>query len=140
MSRGGKNNRAPLLTGEYHVTVPTSDPLAASDWYVRIFDFATLLIEERENEVIAVFRQWWAELAAAEAAQEGPHFIMCETYRVGATASRACAPSPRSWNSSPAKKFARTYGTLRSTRRLSRGLPTRVGSTAKSRRGLCPGC
>jgi hypothetical protein len=101
------------LTGEYHVTVPTSDPLAASDWYVRIFDFATLLIEERENEVIeerenevmAVFRQWWAELEAAEAAQEGPHFIMSETYRVGATASRACAPSPRSRNSSPAKKL-----------------------------------
>jgi hypothetical protein len=96
LSRGGKNNRAPLLTGEYYVTVPTSDPLAASDWYVRIFDFATLLIEERENEVMAVFRQWKAELAAAEAAQEGPHFIMCETYRVGATTSRDLEIDPMS--------------------------------------------
>jgi len=39
------------------VTVPTSDPLAGSDWYVRVFDFATLLIEERESEVVAVLLQ-----------------------------------------------------------------------------------
>jgi hypothetical protein len=54
MSGGGKNNRVPLLTGVHHVTVPTSDPLAAGDWYVRVFDFAALLMEERENEVVAV--------------------------------------------------------------------------------------
>ena len=57
MSRGGKNNRVPLLTGVHHVTVPTSDPVAASDWYVRVFDFAALLMEERENEVVAVALQ-----------------------------------------------------------------------------------
>ena len=47
----------PLLIGLHHVTVPSSDPLAASDWYVRVFDFAALLIEERENEVTAVLLQ-----------------------------------------------------------------------------------
>ena len=57
MSRGGKNNRVPLLIGLHHVTVPSSDPLAASDWYVGVFDFAALLIEERENEVTAVLLQ-----------------------------------------------------------------------------------
>jgi catechol 2,3-dioxygenase-like lactoylglutathione lyase family enzyme len=57
LSRGGKNNRVPRLTGVHHVTVPSSDPLAASDWYVRVFDFAALLIEERENEVMAVLLQ-----------------------------------------------------------------------------------
>lgn len=39
------------------MTVPTSDPLAGSDWYVRVFDFAALLIEERESEVVAVLLQ-----------------------------------------------------------------------------------
>jgi catechol 2,3-dioxygenase-like lactoylglutathione lyase family enzyme len=57
LSRGGKNNQVPLLTGVHHVTVPTSDPLAASDWYVRVFDFAALLMEERESEVMAVLLQ-----------------------------------------------------------------------------------
>ena len=47
----------PLLVGVHHVTVPTSDPLAARDWFVRVFDFASLLIEERENEVTAVLLQ-----------------------------------------------------------------------------------
>ena len=47
----------PRLTGIHHVTVPTSDPLAASDWYVRVFDFAALLMEERESEVVAVLLQ-----------------------------------------------------------------------------------
>jgi catechol 2,3-dioxygenase-like lactoylglutathione lyase family enzyme len=47
----------PLLIGLDHVTVPTSDPLAGSDWYVRVFDFATLLIEERESEVVAALLQ-----------------------------------------------------------------------------------
>jgi hypothetical protein len=42
------------LVGVHHVTVPASDPLAASDWYVRIFDFAELLVEELENEITAV--------------------------------------------------------------------------------------
>lgn len=45
------------LTGIHHVAVPTTDPLACSDWYVRIFDFAALLIEERESEVVAVLLQ-----------------------------------------------------------------------------------
>jgi hypothetical protein len=31
LSRGGKNNRVPLLIGVHHVTVPSSDPMAASD-------------------------------------------------------------------------------------------------------------
>lgn len=53
----GNNKRVPLLVGVHHVTVPTSDPLAASDWFVRVFDFASLLIEERENEVTAVLLQ-----------------------------------------------------------------------------------
>ena len=57
LSRGGKNNRVPLLTGVHHVAVPTTDPLAGSDWYVRVFDFAALLIEERESEVVAVLLQ-----------------------------------------------------------------------------------
>ena len=47
----------PRLTGVHHVTVPTSDPLAASDWYVRVFDFVALLMEERESEVVAVLLQ-----------------------------------------------------------------------------------
>ena len=47
----------PLLVGLHHVTVPASDPLAASDWYVRVFDFVALLVEERENEVSAVLLQ-----------------------------------------------------------------------------------
>lgn len=34
-----------------------SDPLACSDWYVRVFDFAPVLIEERESEVVAVLLQ-----------------------------------------------------------------------------------
>ncbi len=42
------------MVGVHHVTVPASDPLAASDWYVRVFDFAELLVEEREDEVTAV--------------------------------------------------------------------------------------
>ena len=57
LSRGGKNNRVPLLTGVHHVAVPTTDPLAGSDWYVRVFDFAAVLIEERETEVVAVLLQ-----------------------------------------------------------------------------------
>jgi catechol 2,3-dioxygenase-like lactoylglutathione lyase family enzyme len=57
LSRGGKNNQMPRLTGIHHVTVPTSDPLAASDWYVRVFNFAALLMEERESEVVAVLLQ-----------------------------------------------------------------------------------
>jgi catechol 2,3-dioxygenase-like lactoylglutathione lyase family enzyme len=55
--RVGKNGRVPPLVGLHHVTVPASDPLAASDWYVRVFDFAALLVEERENEVTAVLLQ-----------------------------------------------------------------------------------
>lgn len=47
----------PLLTGVHHLTVPTIDPLAASDWYVRVLDFAALLMEERESEVVAVLLQ-----------------------------------------------------------------------------------
>jgi catechol 2,3-dioxygenase-like lactoylglutathione lyase family enzyme len=42
----------PLLTGIHHISVPASDPLASSDWYARVLGFATLLIEERENEVV----------------------------------------------------------------------------------------
>ena len=42
------------MVGVHHVTVPASDPLAASDWYVRVFDFAELLVEEGENEVTTV--------------------------------------------------------------------------------------
>ena len=52
-----KNNRVPLLTGVHHVAVPTTDPLAGSDWYVRVFDFAAVLIAERESEVVAVLLQ-----------------------------------------------------------------------------------
>ena len=44
----------PWLVGVHHVAVPASDPLAASDWYVRVFDFTELLVEELENEVTAV--------------------------------------------------------------------------------------
>ena len=57
LSGGGENKRVPLLVGLHHVTVPTSDPLAASDWYVRVFDFVALLVEEREDEVTAVLLQ-----------------------------------------------------------------------------------
>ena len=47
----------PQLVGVHHVAVPASDPLAASDWYVRVFDFAELLVGERENEVMTVLLQ-----------------------------------------------------------------------------------
>jgi glyoxylase I family protein len=47
----------PLLTGIHHVSVPASDPVAGSDWYVRVFGFATVLIEERETEVVTVLLQ-----------------------------------------------------------------------------------
>ncbi len=38
----------PRLTGLHHVSVPTSDPLAGSDWYVRVFGFTRVLVEEQE--------------------------------------------------------------------------------------------
>ena len=57
LSGGGNNKRVPLLVGVHHVTVPASDPLAARDWYAWVFDFAAVLIEERENEVTAVLLQ-----------------------------------------------------------------------------------
>jgi glyoxylase I family protein len=47
----------PRLTGIHHVSVPASDPVAGSDWYVRVFGFATVLIEERETEVVTVLLQ-----------------------------------------------------------------------------------
>ena len=54
LSRGGrdsgKNNHVPRLTGVHHVTVPTSDPLAGTDWYVQVFGFTPLLMEESGNE------------------------------------------------------------------------------------------
>jgi len=46
-----------VLNGIHHITVPSSDPLPTSDWYVRVFDFAALLIEELEDEVTAVLLQ-----------------------------------------------------------------------------------
>jgi catechol 2,3-dioxygenase-like lactoylglutathione lyase family enzyme len=39
----------PLLTGIHHVSVPTSDPVAGSDWYVRVFGFAAVLITRLTN-------------------------------------------------------------------------------------------
>jgi hypothetical protein len=57
LTGGGNNIRVPTLIGVHHVSVPTSDPLAASDWYVRVFGFATLLIEEHESDVVAVLLQ-----------------------------------------------------------------------------------
>jgi hypothetical protein len=57
LSGRGKNDRVPALTGVHHVSVPTSDPLVASDWYVRVFDFVTVLIEEHETDVVAVLLQ-----------------------------------------------------------------------------------
>jgi hypothetical protein len=60
LSRGGKdsgkNNHGPRLTGVHHVTVPTSDPLG-TDWYVQVFGFTALLMEESESEVAAVLLQ-----------------------------------------------------------------------------------
>lgn len=47
-----KNKPVPLLTGVHHIRVPASDPLASSDWYARVLGFATLLIEEREDDVV----------------------------------------------------------------------------------------
>ena len=44
----------PLLTDIHHVSVPASDPLASSDWYVRVFAFASVLIEEQESDVVSV--------------------------------------------------------------------------------------
>lgn len=49
----GKNKPVPLLTGIHHINAPASDPLASSDWYARVVGFATVLIEERENDVVA---------------------------------------------------------------------------------------
>jgi catechol 2,3-dioxygenase-like lactoylglutathione lyase family enzyme len=61
LSRGGKNSgkniHVPRLTGLHHVTVPTTDPTAGADWYVRVFGFTALLMEERESEVVAVLQQ-----------------------------------------------------------------------------------
>ena len=54
---GGKNSRVPTLTRLYHVSVPTSDPLASSDWFERVLGFVTVLIEEHENEVVAMLLQ-----------------------------------------------------------------------------------
>ncbi len=44
----------PRLTCLHHVSVPTSDPLAGSDWYVRVFGFTRVLVEEQEDDVVAV--------------------------------------------------------------------------------------
>lgn len=55
--RAGKNKPMPLLTGIHHVSVPASDPLASSDWYVRVFGFVVVLIEEEESEVVSVLLQ-----------------------------------------------------------------------------------
>jgi catechol 2,3-dioxygenase-like lactoylglutathione lyase family enzyme len=52
-----ENKPMPLLTGIHHVSVPASDPAAGSDWYVRVFGFAAVLIEERETEVVTVLLQ-----------------------------------------------------------------------------------
>ncbi len=53
----GKNSRVHALTGLHHVTVPTCDPLASSDWYARVLGFVTLLIEEHEDDVVTVLLQ-----------------------------------------------------------------------------------
>ena len=45
------------MTGIHHVTVPASDLLASSDWYARVLGFETILIEEHENDVVAVLLQ-----------------------------------------------------------------------------------
>ena len=50
----GKNRPVPNLTGIHHVVVPASDPMVSSDWYVQVFGFAAVVIEEQENEVVAV--------------------------------------------------------------------------------------
>ena len=39
------------------MSVPASDPMAGSDWYERVLGFATVLIEERENDIDAVLLQ-----------------------------------------------------------------------------------
>ena len=57
LSGGGNNSRVPALTGVHHVSVPASDPIVASDWYVRVFGFVNLLIEEHETGVAAVLLQ-----------------------------------------------------------------------------------
>lgn len=54
---GGKNGRVPTLTRLHHVTVPTRDPLASSDWFERVLGFTTLLIEEHESNVVTVLLQ-----------------------------------------------------------------------------------
>jgi catechol 2,3-dioxygenase-like lactoylglutathione lyase family enzyme len=54
---GGKNSQVPTLTRLHHVSVPTTDPLASSDWFERVLGFATLLIEEHENDVVAILLQ-----------------------------------------------------------------------------------
>jgi catechol 2,3-dioxygenase-like lactoylglutathione lyase family enzyme len=54
---GDKNKSVPLLTGIHHVSVPASDPLAGSDWYVRVLGFAAILIEEQESDVVTVLLQ-----------------------------------------------------------------------------------
>ena len=57
MPGDGKNSRVPTLTRLHHVSVPTRDPLASSDWFERVLGFATLLIEEHENDVMAMLLQ-----------------------------------------------------------------------------------
>ncbi|HUH67920.1 MAG TPA: hypothetical protein VLZ05_03020, partial [Mycobacterium sp.] len=34
--------------------MPSSDPLVGSDWYVRVFGFASVLVEEQETDVVSV--------------------------------------------------------------------------------------
>jgi catechol 2,3-dioxygenase-like lactoylglutathione lyase family enzyme len=44
----------PAIIGLHHITVPTTDPVDSGDWYARLFGFTSLLVEEREDEVVAV--------------------------------------------------------------------------------------
>ena len=44
----------PQIMGFHHVTIPTVNASSSSDWYVRVFGFATVLVAEEENGVVAV--------------------------------------------------------------------------------------
>lgn len=45
---------APTIRGYHHVTLPTADVTRASDWCEQVFDFTRILIEEEEDQLIAV--------------------------------------------------------------------------------------
>jgi catechol 2,3-dioxygenase-like lactoylglutathione lyase family enzyme len=43
--------RTPEIVGLHHVRLPVSDVLASRDWYVDVFGFESILVEEDEDRI-----------------------------------------------------------------------------------------